>query len=53
VKRLTYKKGGRWVYVHSHYPKRDERRVGANPLYLYFRLLDRLIIGEDNGRNHW
>lgn len=48
--RLTSRKNGKWVVstkLGNHKP------IGMNPLYLFWRGVDRVVFGKDNGRNSW
>lgn len=50
MKRLTSKRNGQWVVSKSD---GGYQRVGVNPLYLFFRAIDRVCVGKVARGNHW
>lgn len=50
MKRLTSKRDGVWVVATK---PGTYRRVGANPVYLFFRVVDRVLVGKPKRGNHW
>lgn len=50
MKRLTSKRDGQWMI---HAGQRGHKPFRYNPLYNFYRVVDRVLVGKATRRNSW